>query len=78
MPSPYPKSPKFSSIVLGVSFFEINFEKNKLININFKSEYIFQCAATLIAAGIDPTQTILYQQSHVRSNTSNIITLGKA
>jgi tryptophanyl-tRNA synthetase len=29
------------------------------------SDYIYKCAATLIACGIDPSRTILYQQSQV-------------
>jgi tryptophanyl-tRNA synthetase len=29
------------------------------------SDYIFKCAATLIACGIDPAKSILFQQSKV-------------
>ena len=32
----------------------------KLLN-----DYIYKCAATLMSCGLDPTKTILYQQSQV-------------
>lgn len=36
-----------------------------LISDNKNSDYIYKCAATLIACGIDPERTILFQQSNI-------------
>jgi tryptophanyl-tRNA synthetase len=59
-----PKEPK----ILKYLHLEISEYINKpflICNIFVSRDYIYKCAATLIACGIDPAKTILYQQSQV-------------
>ena len=62
-----PKQPKLLKyylvhFVVVVVIFEIYLSN---FNIQNNSDYIYKCAATLLACGIDPERTILYQQSQV-------------
>lgn len=56
-----PKSPANSLIISIVDLHALTLPRDAAV----LNDYILKCAATLIACGIDPARTILYQQSQV-------------